>query len=80
VKKRPNDKGFVFYHTIMSNPAANTSTHRGYTIFKQPQGGYYICGIKVVMPKLDDAVKYIDDYLSKNDKARQASLVKQAKM
>lgn len=58
---------------------SNTSNHRGYTIFKQPQGGYYVCGLKVVAKTMDEAVKTVDDYLSKNDKARQASVIKQAK-
>lgn len=59
--------------------SSKTIDHRGYTIFKQPQGGFYICGLKVVVKSQDEAVKYVDDYLSKNDKARQASVLKQAK-
>jgi hypothetical protein len=59
--------------------SSNTIDHRGYTIFKQPQGGFYICGLKVVVKSQDEAVKHINEYLSKNDKARQASVVKQAK-
>jgi len=56
-----------------------TINHRGYTIYKQPQGGFYICGIKVVVPTQKEATAFIDDYLSKNAKARQAALVKEAK-
>jgi hypothetical protein len=59
---------------------ASTTNHRGYTIYKQPQGNYYICGLKVVVPKVEDAIKQIDQFLGQNEKARQASLVKQAKM
>ncbi len=59
----------------MSN---STFNHRGYTIYSQPQGGYYICGIKVVVKTPKEAVVYIDDYLANNTKARQASLVKEA--
>ncbi|MEQ9824822.1 MAG: hypothetical protein ABQ298_10595 [Puniceicoccaceae bacterium] len=55
-----------------------TIDHRGYTIYKQPQGGFYICGIKVVKQTQKEAIAYIDEYLSKNAKARQASLVKAA--
>jgi len=58
---------------------ATTFDHRGYTIFKQPQGGYYICGLKVVVPSQKEAVTYVDNYLASNSKARQASLVKEAK-
>lgn len=57
-----------------------TFNHRGYTIFKQPQGGYYICGIKVVVPTQKEATSYIDNYLANNAKARQAALVKEAKL
>ena len=59
--------------------SSTTHNHRGYTIYKQPQGGYYVCGLKVVVKTLDEAVKTVDDYLAKNDKARQASVIKQAK-
>lgn len=59
--------------------SSNNTSHRGYTLFKQPTGGVYICGLKVVVPTLDAAVKHIDQYLESNDKARQASLVKQSK-
>ena len=58
--------------------SATTLSHRGYTIYKQPQGGYYICGIKVVVPTQKEATDYIDNYLSNNSKARQAALVKEA--
>ena len=58
---------------------SKTIDHRGYTIFKQPQGGYYICGLKVVAKTSEEAARMIDEYLSKNDKARQASVIKQAK-
>lgn len=63
-----------------SDKSMNQSTidHRGYTIYKQPQGGFYVCGIKVVLPTQKEAIDYVDDYLSKNTKARQASLVKTA--
>jgi hypothetical protein len=57
----------------------STLNFRGYTIYKQPQGGFYICGIKVVVPNEKAAITYINDYLSKNSKARQESLLKQAK-
>ena len=59
--------------------STTTFNHRGYTIYKQPQGGFYICGIKVVVPNEKAAITYINDYLNKNDKARQASVVKEAK-
>ena len=56
----------------------NTLSHRGYTIYKQPQGGYYICGLKVVVQSQEDAVRQINNYLDNNPKARQAALLKEA--
>ena len=58
---------------------STTIEHKGYTIYKQSQGGFYICGIKVVVPSEHEARQYVDKYLESNDKARQAARLKQAR-
>lgn len=59
--------------------SSETKTYRGYTIAQQSNGTFYICGLKYVTPTLAKAVAQIDEYLASNDKARQQSVLKEAK-
>ncbi len=56
-----------------------TNEYKGYTIYKQQDGSFYICGLKYVTETMEKAVKEIDNYLSNNEKARQEALIKEAR-